>query len=107
MRWQRELEESTTYPGVVYKDAPRNVYWEMTVACDLVCHHCRADAIPHRDSLELSTEQGKGLMDDVKAMGSMMILTGGDPMKRPDLFTLIDYAAEEPCCAYQPKQTRP
>jgi len=83
-----------TYSGTVYRDAPRNVYWEMTIACDLACRHCRADAIPHRDSLELTTEEAKGLMQDVKAMGSMMILTGGDPMKRPDLFILIAYARQ-------------
>jgi radical SAM protein with 4Fe4S-binding SPASM domain len=44
--------------------------------------------------LELTTEEAKGLMQDVKAMGSMMILTGGDPMKRPDLFELIAYARQ-------------
>ena len=89
-----EIEGVVTYSGTVYRDAPRNVYWEMTIACDLVCKHCRADAIPHRDCLELTTEEGKGLMDDVKGMGSMMILTGGDPMKRSDLFTLIAYARQ-------------
>jgi len=66
----------------------------MTIACDLVCHHCRADAIPYRDPLELTTEEGKALMRDVKAMGSMVILTGGDPIKRQDLFQLIAYARE-------------
>ncbi|MFQ5840002.1 MAG: TIGR04053 family radical SAM/SPASM domain-containing protein [Candidatus Methylomirabilales bacterium] len=94
MNRRPELKNNPTYPGTVYRDAPRNVYWEMTVACDLACQHCRADAIPHRDCRELTTEEGKGLMQDVKAMGSMLILTGGDPMKRPDLFTLIGYARQ-------------
>ena len=88
------LLEKITYPLTLYGDAPRNVYWEMTTACDLACKHCRAEAIPHRDPLELSTAEGKALMREVKAMGSMMILTGGDPMKRPDLFELIAYARE-------------
>jgi radical SAM protein len=79
------------YPGYVFGDAPRNVYWEMTIACDLACKHCRADAIRQRDPLELSTEEGKALLRDVKSMGSMVILTGGDPMKRADLFELIEY----------------
>jgi radical SAM protein len=79
------------YPGFVYGDAPRNVYWEVTIACDLACRHCRANAIHDRDPAELDTAQGKALLDDVRAMGSMLILTGGDPMKRPDLFDLIDY----------------
>jgi radical SAM protein len=81
-----------TYPGFVYDDAPRNVYWETTIACDLVCRHCRADAVAERDPCELSGEEARAMMRDVKAMGSMLILTGGDPMKRPDLFELIGYA---------------
>ena len=82
------------YPGYVYRDAPRNVYWETTIACDLACKHCRADAISERDPLELTGEEARALMRDIKTMGSMLILTGGDPMKRPDLFDLIAYARE-------------
>lgn len=89
---QEALTQKFTHRRDVYVDAPRNVYWEMTTACDLACKHCRAEAIPDRDPLELTTEEGQALMRDVKAMGSMMILTGGDPMKRPDLFDLIAYA---------------
>jgi radical SAM protein len=83
-----------TYPGFVYDRAPRNVYWETTIACDLACQHCRADAIHQRDPLELTTAEGRALLEDVKSMGSMVILTGGDPMKRPDLFDLIAYGRE-------------
>lgn len=43
MNVQVELGEQITYPGKVYRDAPRNVYWEMTSACDLACKHCRAN----------------------------------------------------------------
>ncbi|MFQ5890627.1 MAG: TIGR04053 family radical SAM/SPASM domain-containing protein [Gemmatimonadota bacterium] len=90
-----ELKTGTTedlFPGVVYSDAPRNVYWEMTIACDLACKHCRANAIHERDPEELNGEEARALMRDIKRMGSMLILTGGDPMKRPDLFDLIAYA---------------
>ncbi|HMA39346.1 MAG TPA: TIGR04053 family radical SAM/SPASM domain-containing protein [Gemmatimonadales bacterium] len=80
-----------SYPGFVYAGAPRNVYWEMTIACDLACRHCRADAIHSRDPLELDTAEARALLDDIHSMGSMLILTGGDPMKRPDLFELIAY----------------
>jgi radical SAM protein len=82
------------FPGQVYETAPRNVYWETTIACDLACRHCRANAIAAPDPAQLSTEEGMALMRDVKAMGSMLILTGGDPMKRPDLFELVSYARE-------------
>jgi radical SAM protein len=79
------------YPGLIYGHAPRNVYWEMTIACDLACKHCRADANHVRDPLELDGDEARALLRDIKAMGSMVILTGGDPMKRPDLFDLIEY----------------
>lgn len=77
-----------------YGVAPRNVYWETTSACDLACAHCRAEASPERSPDELSTEQARQLIRDIRGMGSMLILTGGDPLKREDLFELIAYARE-------------
>lgn len=85
------MSAGCAYPGLVFGDAPRNVYWEMTIACDLACKHCRADAIHERDPLELSADEAREMMRDIREMGSMLILTGGDPMKRPDLFELIEY----------------
>ncbi len=83
---------STAYfPQFTYGDAPVNVYWEMTVACDLACRHCRADSLAGRDPQELTTEEGFALMRDVRSMGSHLVLTGGDPLKRPDVFELIAY----------------
>lgn len=40
-----ELITYCEYPGYIHKKAPRNVYWETTISCDLACRHCRADAI--------------------------------------------------------------
>jgi len=77
------------YPGFVFDVAPRNVYWEMTIACDLACRHCRAEALATRHPDELVGADASAFLRDVKRMGSMLILTGGDPMKRPDLFDLI------------------
>ena len=82
------------YPAYVLTGAPRNVYWETTIACELACQHCRANAIKQRDPLELSTDEGRALMRDARAMGSMLILTGGDPMQRPDIMDLIAYGRE-------------
>lgn len=79
------------YSGYVYRDAPRNVYWETTLACDLACQHCRANAIRARDPLELTEDEARAMMRDIKAMGSILILTGGDPLKRPDLWDLVAY----------------
>jgi radical SAM protein len=75
---------------------PFIVIWEMTRACDLACAHCRAEAMPWRDPRELSTAEARGLIDEIAALGPpppLFVLTGGDPMKRPDLADLIAYAA--------------
>ena len=92
-----ELETvGTKFPGFLYRKQPRNVYWETTISCDLACQHCRSSAIPHRDPGELTTEQGKALMRSVQELGSMLVLTGGDPLKRPDLAELIEYGRSLP-----------
>src|SRR6266849_9068098 len=72
---------------------PLLVIWEMTQACDLKCVHCRASAQPHRHALELSTVEAFNLVDQVANMRvPMFVLTGGDPLKRPDLQAIVQYA---------------
>src|SRR5512138_3149089 len=72
--------------------APFVVIWEMTQACDLACLHCRASAQPYRDDRELTTDEAKKLMDTIRAMGPpLFVLTGGDPLKRPDTVSLVEY----------------
>ena len=72
--------------------APFVVIWEMTQACDLACLHCRASAQPHRDAGELTTAEARQLMDTVRTMGPpLFVLTGGDPLKRPDTVSLVEY----------------
>ncbi|HYO43100.1 MAG TPA: hypothetical protein VES19_07885, partial [Candidatus Limnocylindrales bacterium] len=51
--------------GYVYNRAPMLVYWETTLACGLACRHCRADAMAERNPLELTTEEGYRLLDEV------------------------------------------
>jgi radical SAM protein len=75
--------------------APRRVYWEVTRACDLACRHCRAEAAPAADPAQLTTREGLALLDRLAAFGTPpphLVLTGGDPLKRPDLFLLIEAA---------------
>ena len=76
-----------------FNERPYIAIWEITQACDLSCVHCRACAQPKRNPLELSTDEGKRLIDQVAEMNiPVFVLTGGDPIKRPDLFELIRYA---------------
>jgi len=78
---------------VNFDERPFLAIWEVTQACDLACVHCRASAQPNRDPLELSTEEGKRLIDQIAALEvPVFVLTGGDPIKRPDLFELIAHA---------------
>ena len=76
--------------------APFIVIWETTRACALACVHCRAEAIPRRDPRELTTDEGRTLMDRVAAFGDpppLLVLTGGDPLRRPDIVDLVAYGA--------------
>jgi len=58
------------------------------------CVHCRACAQPFRSSLELSTDDARRLIDEVAALRApVFVLTGGDPLKRPDIFDLVEYAS--------------
>jgi radical SAM protein len=61
----------------------------------LACVHCRASAQPGRNSGELTTEEGRRLLDEIKSFGNpLMVFTGGDPLKRPDLFELMEYSVK-------------
>jgi radical SAM protein len=80
-------------PTVDFGVAPFLAIWETTQACALACRHCRASASPGRDPLELSTEEGKRVILEVAEMGTpLLILSGGDPVNRPDLLELIRYS---------------
>jgi radical SAM protein len=73
-----------------FDEAPLLVIWETTQACDLACAHCRASATPRRHSSELTTEEGYRLLDQIREFGNpLVVFTGGDPLKRPDLFLLL------------------
>ena len=76
-----------------FDKAPMLVIWEVTQACDLACVHCRASAQSERNPGELTTEQGYRLLDEIRSFGEpLMVFTGGDPLKRPDLFDLLRYS---------------
>ncbi len=73
---------------------PLMFYYEITMACDLVCKHCRASAQEDAHPDELSGRQSRALIDQVCEFPRppMMVFTGGDPLKRADLFELIRHA---------------
>jgi len=84
-------------PTVDTDRRPLVLIWEVTQACDLTCEHCRADAQPRRHPDELTTAEGKELLDQVADFDErqLVVLSGGDPMKRPDLVDLVDYGTDQ------------
>ena len=83
---------------MVARDFSRNpmlVYWEMTQACGLACKHCRAEAMATPHPMELTTTESKSFLERLLGFGDPLphlILTGGDPLRRSDIYSLIDYA---------------
>ena len=73
--------------------SPLLVVWEVTQACDLACVHCRPSERPDRDPGELSTAEARRFLAEVKEFGNpLLVLTGGDPLKRPDIFDLVRHS---------------
>ena len=73
---------------------PHLVAWETTRQCPLACRHCRAAAGTVRAEHELTTAEGLRLIDSLAALPvRLLILTGGEPMMRPDIYDLARAAA--------------
>jgi radical SAM protein len=91
------MEAMHTIPargGLNYDETPFLAIWEVTQSCDLACKHCRAAAQPIAHPDELTNAEGKALIDQIAAMHvPIFVFTGGDPLKRKDVFELITYAA--------------
>ena len=73
-------------------DAPICLTWEITYACNLECVHCLSSS-GRRDPRELSTEQAKAVLDELKALQVFYInIGGGEPMVRRDFFEIIEHS---------------
>ena len=83
----------TPYTAEDFSINPLMFYYETTRACDLVCKHCRAEAQhdPHPD--ELTHEQSLALIRQAAQFPRKpnICFTGGDPLKRADVFELLQY----------------
>ena len=81
-------------PMCDFADRPFILFWEVTRACALACQHCRATAQPQAHPEELSHEEALELVDKIAELAPpMLVLTGGDPMMRRDIFDIIERAA--------------
>jgi 12,18-didecarboxysiroheme deacetylase len=78
------------------RDKKPVVVWNVTRRCNLKCVHCYAHARDRSFPDELSTREGKEILDDLALFGSPVVLfSGGEPLVRPDLMELASYAVEK------------
>ncbi|MEK7765545.1 MAG: radical SAM protein, partial [bacterium] len=72
----------------------RLVFWELTRGCNLRCVHCRAAAELQRSPDELVLEECRTVVDSIASAGSpILVLTGGEPLYRPDVYDIAAHAA--------------
>ncbi len=74
--------------------ALRLLFWETTAACNLACIHCRRlDVSQQLCSNDLTTEQARNMICGLRELGRpILVFSGGEPLMRPDLFELAEYA---------------
>ncbi len=75
---------------------PKLISWNMTFKCNLKCAHCYIDAREREGKEELSTDEGKLLIDQIAEVGNpVIIMSGGEPLLRNDVFELAQYGTEK------------
>lgn len=80
----------------VRKDMGPVVVWNITNKCNFKCKHCYSNAVGHKDKEELSTKEAKELIDDLASMKvPVILLSGGEPLMRDDLFEIIEYISSK------------
>ena len=80
---------------IAMTNAPRLIAWELTAGCNLNCVHCRGASTSSVPAGELSTDEAKHLIDEIAELGKpILILSGGEPLTRPDVFEIARYVTE-------------
>jgi radical SAM protein len=79
--------------SVDFDERPFTVAWEITRACALACVHCRAEAQPQPHPFELTTAEAFDVVDQIAELNPpVLVITGGDPLTRRDVFSLVERA---------------
>lgn len=96
LRYGRESGKLPSHLLQFSADKKPVVVWNVTRRCNLKCVHCYAHAKDEEFAGELTTAEGKGVLDDLALFGSPVVLfSGGEPLVRPDLIELADYAVQK------------
>jgi len=76
------------------KFVPLIMSWNVTRECNMKCSHCYINATDKKLDNELTTKEGKALMDQIYQVSRpLLVLSGGEPLLRPDIFELIEYGS--------------
>ncbi|MCL5037698.1 MAG: radical SAM protein [Chloroflexi bacterium] len=83
-------------PAPHWKKRKPVVVWNCTIQCNLDCAHCYIDAKKEPDPAELTTAEARAMIDDLAGFKvPALIFSGGEPLMRPDIFELTNYAARK------------
>src|SRR3954465_2914300 len=91
---QKTMPHAPLDPAAPPAPPLRLVFWESTTGCNLACVHCRRLEVSRELSkLDLDTEQSKAFIRSLLETGRpILVFSGGEPLMRPDLFELPQYA---------------
>ncbi|MFZ1038069.1 MAG: 12,18-didecarboxysiroheme deacetylase [Smithella sp.] len=96
LRYNRKSGDLPSHLLQFSADKKPVIVWNMTRRCNLKCIHCYSNSADIEYPDELTTEEGKKLIDDLAAFGSPVILfSGGEPLIRKDLLELAQYATDK------------
>jgi radical SAM protein with 4Fe4S-binding SPASM domain len=83
-----------SHTGATKEFTPRLIFWEVTKGCNLRCIHCRATATELMSPADLPTATARDIISQVARFGNpILVLSGGEPLYRPDIFELAEYGA--------------
>jgi len=75
---------------------PRLIFWEVTKGCNLRCIHCRATATELSSPTDLPTKKALDIIDQIVTVANpILVLSGGEPLYRADIFQLARYAGDK------------
>lgn len=82
--------------GTFRRFVPRIISWNTTFKCNLRCRHCYMDAQERESRDELTTQEGKILIDLIAEVSRpLLVLSGGEPLLRDDVFELARYGTDK------------
>jgi len=88
--------DNGAHPILTAENKPRLIFWEVTKGCNLRCIHCRATATELSSPTDLPTRTALGLIDQFAAAANpILVLSGGEPLYRADIFQLARYASDK------------